>query len=152
MNPIHIGQAMRTASVVIFATTAFLLVIVVAGVYFQKKQTTIGWLPAELLNKTVTNNQWGDLAGFKLVVNATLNHTAIAPIIINRDAPINEEKLRTIASEVFEMKAPQSEDFTPLWDLFLKEGFNIDRRARECHTVYRVEVKPPRSGTGIRTG
>jgi hypothetical protein len=111
-------------SLVVYASAVLLLATTVAGVYFQKPQTmeaTYRWLPAGFLNRTTTPTQWGDMTGFKLVVSDGFNHTSSAPMITYSESPMTEQRLRTIAADVFGMDAPRRDEH-PLSDIFLIQG------------------------------
>ena len=115
---------MNKLNLVVYASAVLLLATTVAGVYFEKPQTVevaYTWLPAGFLNRTTTQTQWGDLTGFKLVVSDGFNHTSSAPMITYSESPMTEERLRTIAADVFGMDAPRRDEH-PLSDIFLMQG------------------------------
>jgi hypothetical protein len=111
-------------SLVVYASTVFLLATTMAGVYFQKPQAVevaYTWLPAGFLNRTTTQTQWRDLTGFKLEINCVFNQTSSAPMITYSKSQMTEERLRTIAADVFGMEAPERLEDHPLGGIFLRQ-------------------------------
>lgn len=118
---------MNKLNLVVYASAVILLATTVAGVYFQKPQTmeaTYRWLPAGFLNRTATQTQWGDLTRFTIKIECGLTgKTTSAPAISYKATPMAEEQLRTIAADVFGMKAPEKIDDNPLDGIWLKQTY-----------------------------